>query len=151
MSKVKLIEPGDVVSDADVLWIYNGIKDRSLPKAAWTHGGHLCGAVGILCDIGLERAEHTMPDLIRRYNEATGVQNTESDGYHHTVTLFYLRAINRFLTRKMEQSIGEIAIAVLASSIADKAFLQKYYSHERLFSVEARKNWVEPDILALDI
>jgi hypothetical protein len=38
-----------------------------------------------------------MPRLIRTYNEATGVANTDSGGYHQTITLASIRAARSVL------------------------------------------------------
>ena len=41
-----------------------------------------------------------MPGLIRAYNESTGVPNTDTGGYHETITLASLRAACAWLARR---------------------------------------------------
>ena len=87
-----------------------------------------------------------MPGAIRRYNEATGVPNTDDDGYHHTITICYLRAINQLLAGRWDDPLGALASDVLAAPLADRAYLMQFYSKERLFSVAARRGLVAPDL-----
>lgn len=150
MTKFYPVEINTAVTTETVEHIYQGIKDRTLPKAEWTHGGHLCGAVGILIDIGLAAAERIMPDIIKRYNVACGVTNSDTEGYHHTLTLFYLRVIARELEHTYANSLGDKATSILKSEISARDYPLHYYKKTRLFSKEARLNWVEPDRRRLD-
>lgn len=150
MSQGTPIHPGDKVSDSDVARIVNGLRARDLPKSEWTHGAHLCAGTGLLHEGGLARAEAEMPDIIRRYNEVTGVPNTDEEGYHHTITLFYLRAIDGFLSGRWEEPVGVCASDLLASPLADRAFPLRFYSKALLFSVAARRGWIAPDLEAFD-
>ena len=149
-TETKPIHPGDTLSAAQVARIYDGLRDRSLPKAEWTHGAHLTAGAAILDDLGLTQAERVMPDIIRAYNYATGGRNTETEGYHHTITLLYLRLIDRFLAPFSDEPLQTRATRLLASPLADKDHPLTYYSRERLFSVEARRGWVAPDLRAIE-
>lgn len=144
------VHPGDRVCDAIVGHIFKGLIDRTLPKEHWTHGAHLCAGVAMLAEYGLPPSEQKMPGIIRAYNKATGGINSDTDGYHHTVTLFFLKILDRFMTGHEENSIGKLATAILASPIAGRAFLQQFYSTDLLFSVTARRSWVEPDLNQID-
>jgi len=147
-SYISLIHPGDVVSADQVIRIYDGIIERNLPKAEWTHGAHLRAGTALIIKRGIKKAELKMPDIIRNYNIACGVKNTATDGYHHTITLSYLRIIAKFLNDSFKPPIdlGMAASAVLASEISDPKYLLGYYSRDLLFSVKARKEWQAPDL-----
>jgi len=140
------IHPGDSVSDAHVQYIYAGLRAANLPKPEWTHGAHLCAGIAILADRGLSQAEAIMPDLIRRYNDACGVINSDSEGYHHTLTLFYLRTLDQHITGRYSEPLGALATEVLASPIADRAYPLERYSRAHLFSTQARRHWVDGDL-----
>ena len=149
MSRQNPIQPGDTVSDFNIVRIVDGLRARTLPKPEWTHGAHLCAGTGLLHEVGLARAEAEMPGIIRRYNAATGVPNTDEEGYHHTITLFYLRAIDGFLSSRWEEPVGACASDVLQSALAHRAFPLRFYSKALLFSVEARRGWSAPELKAL--
>jgi hypothetical protein len=83
---------------------------------------------------------------IRSYNEAVGTANTTTSGYHETLTVFYTQAVMRFLKESDSTLSPEtLATMLLASEIADRAYPLRFYSKERLFSPEARAQWVEPE------
>lgn len=147
MAHYNPVHVGDAVSVACVNRIYHGLTDKTLPKSHWTHGAHLCAGTAILKDVGLDLAEKTMPDIIRAYNVAQGGQNTDEEGYHHTMTLFYLREIDACLKEWWDFDLGTLATRVLAAPLADKSYPLKFYSKSRLFSVRARKEWIDPDLL----
>ncbi len=141
------LHPGDAVAANHALRIVNGLRERTLPKPEWTHGAHLVAAVMLLDEAGYEGALAVMPDMIRRYNEATGVNNTDTEGYHHTITVFYLCVVDEFC-RGLHMAPHERATALLASPLADRAYPLQFYSREVLFSVEARRGFIAPDLNA---
>lgn len=140
------VRAGDTISDEMVLHIYEGVTKRTLPRPEWTHQAHLIFATALLDDMGLAAAEASAPGLIRAYNESVGGVNDESQGYHHTITLLFLRHIAAYLAAHKEESVGGRATRLLASPLAATDYPLRYYSRERLFSREARRTWVEPDI-----
>ena len=140
------IQPGDTVTNRQVKRIYDGLRDRTLPVEEWTHGAHLCAGTAFWHEFGLAGAEAAMPNAIRRFNESVGTQNTDSAGYHHTITLFYLRVIAQRLEGCRSEPIGDLATSVLNSPLADRTYPLGFYSKALLFSVEARRGWVAPDL-----
>ncbi|WP_321395489.1 hypothetical protein [Emcibacter sp.] len=68
-----------------------------LPKVEWTHEGHLAAGYCLLRRHGLEKCLEEMPGIIRRHNISVGTPNSDSDGYHETITLFYLKAIDAYI------------------------------------------------------
>ena len=92
-----------------------------------------------------------LPGIIWRYNEASGTANTDSGGYHETITQFYLLALGSCRARlPAGLPLHEQANRVLASRFAARELPLDYWSRERLFSVEARRVWVPPDRAAFD-
>ena len=92
-------------SDDELAAIAHGVMDLSLPKPRWTHRAHFAAALWFLArrpDINLPRV---MPGLIRAYNESTGVANTDTGGYHETITLASLRAASSFLAERCDEPL----------------------------------------------
>jgi hypothetical protein len=145
------IRAGDRVTDAMVAHIYDGVRFRTLPKPAWTHPAHLVFATALIAHEGLAGAEAAAPALIRSYNESVGGVNDDRQGYHHTITLFFLRAIDAFHRPHADESAGARATRLLASPLAATDYPLGYNSKERIFSVEARRGWVEPDLRTLSL
>ncbi len=140
------LHPGATVSADHAAHILGGLKDRTLPKPEWTHGAHLTAAVALIGDVGLDGALGAMPDMIRRYNEATGVNNTDTEGYHHTITVFYLHVVNDFCRRSDHGAVDAQATDLLASPLAARDYALQFYSRELLFSTNARRRYAPPDI-----
>jgi hypothetical protein len=121
-----------------------------LPKSQWTHEAHLVAGFWYALKLDADVALDTIRKRIRAHNEWVGTPNTESSGYHETITRAYMDQIRSHLARNCD-AIFEASLALLlASPLNDTAWLLKHYSRERLFSVEARKTWVEPDIKAFE-
>jgi hypothetical protein len=135
-------------SDADIDRIGRGLLNRSLPKAEWTHAAHFAAAFWLLRR-PRGNATHDMPALIRAYNEACGVANTDSSGYHETITVASLRAATAWLRERPEAPLHAMLAQFLATGYGRSDWLLDYWSKPLLFSVTARRAWVEPDLKPL--
>ncbi len=94
-------------------------------------------------------AEHDLPGIIRSYNLAVGGVNDDTQGYHETLTQLYIRNIRRFLEDHGEGDLLGVVNALLASPMTLRNWPLSFYSRELLFSVAARRGWVEPDLAAI--
>ena len=135
-------------SDGQIERIGRGLIDCSLPKPQWTHAAHFAAAFWILGQPTM-LAERDMPGLIRAYNEATGVANTDASGYHATITLASLHAARRWLAARPDTPLHVALNELLASPFGRSDWLLSHWSRERLFSVAARREWAEPDLRPL--
>lgn len=135
-------------SDAEIERIGRGLLDRTLPKPEWTHAAHFAAAFWLLRQPGFV-AERDMPDLIRAYNAATGTPNTDSGGYHDTITQASLRACRAWLAAHPAVALHLALEELLAGACGRSGWLLEYWSRELLFSVAARRAWVEPDLRPL--
>jgi len=136
------------LTDAAIDRIARQLIDRSLPKSAWTHAAHFAAALWLLKRSGLG-AMREMPPLIMAYNETTGVANTDSNGYHATITLASLRAAHAWLLSRPDAPLHVVLDEMLTTSLGRPDWLSTYWSKPVLFSVAARKSWVEPDVQPL--
>jgi hypothetical protein len=96
-------------------------------------------------------AKNLMSDGIYWLNDTHGTPNTEASGYHETLTVFWLRTIAEFLeTRSKNEGLACLANELLVECNDTKLPLS-FYTRERLFSVEARMSYVEPNLKAFNI
>ena len=135
-------------SDSEIELIGRGVLERTLPKPEWTHAAHFAAAFWVLTRPGME-ATRDMPGLIRAYNEATGTHNTDTTGYHETITQASLRAARAWLSEHRKLPLFKALNGLLASEYGRSDWLLKYWSRPVLFSVTARRSWVDPDLRAL--
>ena len=93
--------------------------------------------------------DEKLPGLIQAFNEATGTPNTDSGGYHETITRASLAAVRARLAAFEAAPLHEILDRLLASPLGNSGWLLEYWSRERLFSVAARRAWLPPDLKPL--
>ena len=137
-----MANPPDI---ADTDRIALAMIDCTLPKAQWTHEAHLRTGLWHAMRYPDAEALALLRTRIRVYNEATGVMNTDTDGYHETITRLYVHLIGRFV-RDADRSRPIDALAAdLIRDLGDRELPLTYYSRERLLSKAARHAWLEPD------
>jgi len=143
-------EPRLFASDAAIRGIGERMLACTLPKAEWTHEAHLATTLWLIVERPDIAPERDLPGLIRRYNESVGGVNSDTEGYHETITQTYIRALRAFLART-DGALPLVAKvnALLQAPEGRRDWPLHFYSRARLFSVEARRGWMEPDLAAL--
>ena len=137
-------------SEAAITRIGEGFYACTLPRAEWTHAAHFAAALWLMRYRPAWEPSREMPKLIRAYNESVGRVNDDSGGYHETITQASLRALRGVLDAyAADVPVYRIVNALMGSSLANPNWLLEYWSQPRLMSVEARREWLEPDIKAL--
>ena len=136
-------------SDEEISVIGHGLLDRTLPKTSWTHAAHFAATLWLLERRPEFEISRKMPGVIRAYNEATGGANTDSSGYHETITQASIRAARAFLAEVPSRPLFVTCNALMQSRLGEPDWLLEYWTGSRLLSVEARRAWLEPDIQPL--
>lgn len=134
-------------SEEEVESIGRQLLDRTLPHHQWTHAGHIAAAIYLYRKRPDLDLPEDLPEIIRRYNTAIGIPNTDRSGYHETLTQFYLKAVRAALDEfPADVPLHTICNQVMTLPLANPAWPLEFYSRKRLFSNEARKSFVEPDL-----
>src|SRR5438270_76643 len=130
-------------SDAEIQHLGERFLARSLPKEEWTHEAHLATTTWLLLRRADIDVDTELPGLIRRHNESVGGVNSDSEGYHETITRVFLAGVRLFLS--------EVDPAEPLHALVNELLLSpmRFYSREGLLSVEARRAFIAPDIAAL--
>lgn len=132
--------------EAAVRRVGEGLLARTLPRPEWTHEAHLAATVWLLRRRPEIVLPAEMPAIIRGYNESVGGVNDDTQGYHETITQLYIQTVAGFLRgRPGDEDIAASVNALLTSDAGRRDWPLRFYSRERLFSVAARRGWVEPD------
>ena len=134
--------------DTEVELLVWAFRHKTLPGKFWTHEAHL--AVGLWHNLyhTNEEALRTLRVAIREYNEACGLANTSHSGYHETLTQFYLLKIRQAMNDETQpEPLWKLANRII-ERLGDRELPYRFYSKERLMSEQARKEWVEPDLVA---
>lgn len=133
-------------SDAAIRHVGEGLLARTLPKAEWTHEAHLAACAWLVLERPDLALEVQLPGIIRAYNVAAGGENTDTAGYHETLTQLYIIGVRRFLDGCTAAGLLAKVNALLTSEMAPRDWPFRFYSRDLLFSVPARRGWVEPDL-----
>ena len=113
---------------------------RTLPKPRWTHEAHLLACVSLVRRNGAAAALAVLREAIPLYNEATGVANTPTGGYHDTLTVFYVWAVARLLES------GCTTPEILNDPSVDRQAALAWWPRDKLFSESARAHFIEPTL-----
>ena len=137
-------------SDAEIAHLGEGLLARTLARAEWTHEAHLAATTYLLLkrpDVDLDTR---LPDIIRSFNESVGGVNSDTEGYHETITRVFLHGVRLFLAEaNPREPLHELVNELLLSPMGRRDWPLRFYSRDRLFSVEARRAFVAPDLSAL--
>ena len=137
-------------TDAEIAHIGEGLLACSLTRAEWTHEAHLAATTYLLTRRSDVAIDAELPGIIRRFNESVGGVNDDTQGYHETITRIFLRGVRLGLAKAdLEEPLHELVNELLLSPMGRREWPLRFYSAERLFSVEARRGFVPPDLAAL--
>lgn len=132
-------------SDAEVIDMVARFEACTWPYPRWTHRAHLGVALFYMWQYPIEAALERIRHHIQLYNRTCG----DPSGYHETITILFMRRVDRYLRDNPELVSLSGAVEALAKD-CDMYWLLGYYSHDRLWSAEAKSGWVEPDLRPLD-
>ena len=119
-----------------------------LPKSQWTHESHFIVGLWFVARHTPNEALSLLRSRIRNYNVSTGGVNSDSSGYHETLTRLYVVGIHNFAAQQTLSGI-DLLDALLDSPIVAKSWPLQFYSQSQLMSAKARREWAEPDLAPL--
>jgi hypothetical protein len=138
------------VTEAELDDLVRRFSDQTLRKPEWTHVAHLAVGLWHVCRYGRDDALLRLRAGITRLNESHGTVNSATGGYHETITRAYVYLLDAFAAGSADKTAAERVTMLLSDPLADKKALLRFYSRERLESVQARLGWAEPDLAPLE-
>ena len=141
--------PRLLVRDSDIRAIGDGLLACTLPRAAWTHEAHLGACLWLLTERPDVDVDARIAGIIRRFNESVGGVNDDHQGYHDSITRAYVAGVRLFLSETRETELAARVNAMLLSDVGRRDWPLRFYTRELLFSVAARRGFVEPDLAPL--
>ena len=138
------------LSDDSVAHVGEGLLARTLPRQEWTHEAHLAATTYLVLKHPEIDLDIELKGIISRYNESAGTPNSDSEGYHDTITRAYLCGIRLFLDEAdVSRPIHDLVNELLMTPMGRRDWPLRFWSKNRLMSIEARRAWIEPDLAAL--
>ena len=138
------------MTDRDLL---ERLEAMALDNAAFNHRGHLRAAWAYLRDEqegGADRASalasagDRMGRALLRFATSVG----RGQNYHETITRFWLAVIVATAQWPLPDVDADVMLAA-HPQLLDKELPLAYYTRERLWSDEARRAWIAPDLRPL--
>lgn len=121
--------------------MFDAFINGRLSKDEWTHEAHLTTCWVALQGRTPQDALSMLRGSIRTHNCGVGTPNTDTTGYHESLTVYYVTAISQ---------ISHLPSAnTLASPDCTRVAPLQYWTKDCLMSTEARMAWVAPDVSPL--
>ncbi len=118
-----------------------------LPKTAWTHAAHVAVATCYAFEHGVEATFARMKAGIIRHNQSVGTANTETSGYHETLTRFWAGEICELVRTAGCSSRLEAVRAAVEAFGGERDRFRRFYSFDVVGDKRARMEWVAPDVV----
>jgi len=133
------------MNDAELLGAF---ETQSISNEDWSHEYHIRVAAIYLYSNDFENALDKVKSGIKKLNAANGVPESQFRGFHETLTVAWLKLVSMRLNKKDIRS--SIELIQENTDLLNSRLLSEYYSVERLMSLEAKSNFIEPDIKMFD-
>ncbi|NNE99394.1 MAG: hypothetical protein HKN25_10285 [Pyrinomonadaceae bacterium] len=130
-------------SEKEILAVIEKFESCSIERGTWGHPEHLIVAYHYASKNDFETALSKMRDGIFILLKSFKVDLTKEMPYHETLTVFWMRTIFEFAKDNSGFSVETINKMI---EKFDKNYPGEFYTHEHLFSEEARAKFVEPDV-----
>ena len=135
--------------DLDDTALLKGFEELSLPLESWVHRSHVRVAVLYLTRYGFDGGLDRMRKHIQAFNQAKGVKDSPSSGYHETLTVAWFRVIAHALEVMSRPPANSLEFCRQNDFLLDKTLLRRHYTSERMLTDEAKKKFIEPDLAPL--
>ena len=133
-------------SNEEVFELVKAFEERTLPRHGWTHDAQLAVATFYCNSLPFGMARNVMRDGIHWLNDIHGTPNGDDNGYHETLTLFWLKRVWNYIDSRVGHTdLFSLANDVIAN-LSDHELPFRYYSRELLFSAKARRDYYPPDL-----
>ncbi len=134
-----------MLTDLELLSLF---EEQAISNEAWTHEYHIRVASIYLKSYSFEEAVDRVKQGIKKLNAANSVPESQFRGFHETITLGWLRLLRFKLHSKHANS--SLDLIEKCPELLNSKLLNEYYSEARLMSLEAKQNFIEPDIKTLE-
>ena len=136
---------------AEVERLVRDFETATIAPADWRHRDHVAVATWyLLTRPGEAAAVEAMRESLKRFVRLHGIKPSPGRGYHETITVFWMKLINRYLeTVNLDCALIDLINGVV-ERFADKGLSLEYYSRALLDTADARSGFIEPDLKSLD-
>ena len=141
------------ITDVEIDEFLHAFEAGTLPKERFTHAAHILTGASYVHEFGESAAIDRMRQSIRRFNESVGGRNTNTSGYHETITLFWIKLLARLHKEAVLQaavSREQFAALAVGRFAHRRDLLSTFYDFDLVGSTDARLIWISPTRRSLD-
>ena len=133
------------VNNGEIAALVERFSSFAIHPAEMSHRKHVAmTAYCFLTQPPRAAAERVVADL-KDYVERYGIKI-----YNETITLFWTKLVGAFVAGADRSQPAYQVVNQAMERFGDSRIIFEYYTRERLFSDEARRDWVEPDLRKID-
>lgn len=136
------------MTDLDDAELLRRFEDRSLDHSAWNHAAHLRITYLYVRSLPPAEALEAVRTGIQSFNAANNIEQTETGGYHETLTQTWFRLVLAAArtTPPSTPTADSRAFLRVHPQLLDKKLPLRHYTREMIMSWKARTTFVAPDI-----
>ena len=131
------------LSDAEFLTQFESLL---LDPGLFSHEAHLRLGWLYIHKFGIHAALQDIPIQIQKFATRYG----DPDKYHHSLTVSAVHTIHHFYNRSNKTTFQDFLNEFPRLTHSFKSLLLSHYSSAKLFSSEAKRTFVQPDLIPFD-
>lgn len=124
------------------------LESCTLPVDQWNHRAHVRAAYLFAVGRSFSPALARVRAAIKAYNKATDTPEALDRGYHETMTHAFVWLICAAIEQSGPHADSD-AFCAAHPELLSKSALREYYSHERIMTWQAKREFVPPDLRPL--
>jgi hypothetical protein len=129
-------------TDEEIEDVVRRFETCSYAPEEFVHVRHLTVAAWCFATMESEAAREKMRAGLRRF-----IAHHGKNGYHVTITEFWLERVGKFVAELREREEGLVPLVnSIVERCSDKNLIYEFYTRERIASAEAKAARIEPDI-----
>jgi hypothetical protein len=128
-------------SEAEIEEVVRRFESCDYQPEEFFHARHLTVAAWYFLLFDTKTAEERMRAGLRKF-----IRHHGKNGYHATITEFWLHLVKRTLE---DTDLGKALVSRInqvVEALSNKGLINEYYSPERLQTPGAKASWTEPDL-----
>lgn len=133
------------MNDAELRAAFEG---QSISNEDWSHEYHIRVAAIYLKSYDFEVALEKVKSGIKKLNAVNEVPESQFRGFHETITIGWLKLLESKL--KARNASSSLELINQNTELLNARLLSEFYSSDRLMSLEAKANFIEPDLKLFD-
>jgi hypothetical protein len=134
-------------SEKEIEALVRGLEMCTLKPEVFDHAAHLVVGLWYVSKSSETKATKSMRVGLLRFIAHNGV---DPQKYNETITIFWVKWLRSFIDQTGASRPIEALANELIKTCPSANLIFSYFSKELIFTEEARRNWVEPDLKPLD-